>query len=411
MKPGKITKTRRFVLVTTASILLLTTVPAIGFAGSNQSSISVVINERKQQYDQSPVLLNGSVMVPLRSVFQSLEANVTYDSKTRTIKSNKGEISVSLQVGSKIAKVNGKEVTLSQPATSINNSTYVPIRFVSEALGAEVKWDSKNNIVFITYKENPEHLSKLVEAELLNNQIDVEKVASLIRKGADANRALFFAIDHGAPLEVGQAIVKCGANPSILLISNVTSRDITTVKMQLALGADPNVQDTTGNFFSPLTSALNKWTVNGKKVDISFELAEILLEAGAKPTPEDLANILIYRNSDALKLLLDHGADPNGIVTKIVYRGTNSTSFYFFGDAPDPNVKQKVILQAIDQAIATGESEFKDDVFRNVELLLKYGASLDTVSQDQLDQLLQLALKLGVDSPYLLNALRTAGAK
>jgi len=58
---------------------------------------------------------------------------------------------IKLQIGDKIAYVDGNELTLDVPPPQIiNGRTMVPVRFISEGLGAEVGWDGATKTVTIT---------------------------------------------------------------------------------------------------------------------------------------------------------------------------------------------------------------------------------------------------------------------
>ncbi|WP_261381756.1 copper amine oxidase N-terminal domain-containing protein [Paenibacillus cremeus] len=61
-------------------------------------------------------------------------------------------VTLKLYIDSKTALVDGKEVTLEVPAAIENGSTVVPVRFVSEALKATVKWDGDTEAV-VNYEE------------------------------------------------------------------------------------------------------------------------------------------------------------------------------------------------------------------------------------------------------------------
>jgi hypothetical protein len=75
---------------------------------------------------------------------------VDYDSATRRIEATKDGHVVRLQLDSARAAVDGASVALEAPATSVSGRTYVPLRFVSEALGAEVDWDAESRTVSVT---------------------------------------------------------------------------------------------------------------------------------------------------------------------------------------------------------------------------------------------------------------------
>ncbi|MBM3497555.1 MAG: DUF4377 domain-containing protein [Armatimonadetes bacterium] len=99
--------------------------------------------------DAPPLIREGRTLVPLRAIFEWLGADVDYDSTTRRIEATKGAHVVRLQLDSARAYVDGASVALEAPATSISGRAYVPLRFVSEALGAEVDWDADSRTVTV----------------------------------------------------------------------------------------------------------------------------------------------------------------------------------------------------------------------------------------------------------------------
>lgn len=111
--------------------------------------IQVVLNGATVNFDQPPAMIEGRLMVPLRGIFEALQAEVLYDAPTRSIKATKGPTVVELALGSRQASINGRPVYLDVPAGTLGGRTMVPLRFVSEALGAEVKWQGATQTVFI----------------------------------------------------------------------------------------------------------------------------------------------------------------------------------------------------------------------------------------------------------------------
>lgn len=102
--------------------------------------------------DTEPFVKKGNTFVPFRAIAEALDAEVAWDPQDRTITVTKDGVIIQLLVGSKAAKVNGKNVTLDAPATVTKGSTYVPVRFISEALNATVKWESESKTV-VVYEE------------------------------------------------------------------------------------------------------------------------------------------------------------------------------------------------------------------------------------------------------------------
>ncbi|MBI3926519.1 MAG: copper amine oxidase N-terminal domain-containing protein [Armatimonadetes bacterium] len=112
--------------------------------------IRVVLNDREMFFDQPPATIGGRLMVPLRGIFEGLNAEVLYDGRTRSIKATKGSTVVELTLGSREARLNGRSVYLDVPADTLGGRTMVPIRFVSESLGADVKWEGATRTVRIS---------------------------------------------------------------------------------------------------------------------------------------------------------------------------------------------------------------------------------------------------------------------
>ncbi|WP_160035009.1 stalk domain-containing protein [Paenibacillus sp. An7] len=113
-------------------------------------SIMVTIDGNELAVNQSPVMKQGNVSVPMRDIFEALGADVKWDQKTSTITATRGSKEVILRIGSKLAYIDGVKATLSVEPAIINGSTMVPIRFVAEALGAKVTWDNESQTVIIT---------------------------------------------------------------------------------------------------------------------------------------------------------------------------------------------------------------------------------------------------------------------
>lgn len=109
----------------------------------------VVIDNVVQNYPQPPIMVNGSVLVPLRGIFETLGAKVGWDGATETVTATKGATTIRLTVGQSEATVNGKTVKLAIPSQKVNGSTMVPLRFVSESLGGTVRWDGETYTVYI----------------------------------------------------------------------------------------------------------------------------------------------------------------------------------------------------------------------------------------------------------------------
>jgi len=119
------------------------------------AEIQVEVNSKAVQFGAvQPARVNGRVLIPLRAVVESLGAEVRWEAATQTVRGKKGEREFSLQINSREAQLNGMPIQLEVPAQMISGTTMVPLRFVAEALGAEVEWNAARQLVVINAAED-----------------------------------------------------------------------------------------------------------------------------------------------------------------------------------------------------------------------------------------------------------------
>ena len=112
----------------------------------------IYLNNQLLRPEVSPINQNGRVLVPMRSIFEQLGATVNYNSLNQSIVATKGETVIRMALGSRNALVNSLPVTLDQPARAYYGRTLVPLRFVSEAMGADVDYNANTRTVLISGK-------------------------------------------------------------------------------------------------------------------------------------------------------------------------------------------------------------------------------------------------------------------
>ncbi len=129
-------------------MFLFTAMPAMA------QEVSLNFNQKALQGDVSPVIQSGRTLVPLKAICDALGSDIGWDGKTGTITIKKGPKVIKLTLNKKEVYVNDQRVPdLEVPAKSINGRTMVPVRFISENLGATVTWDSQTKAVNIVYNE------------------------------------------------------------------------------------------------------------------------------------------------------------------------------------------------------------------------------------------------------------------
>jgi len=139
-------------------ILLVGVFLTAGFTSSVMAAkpITVMLNAKQLQFDVQPVVENDRVLVPLRTVFEALGAVVDYEATTETIIATKGQTRIRLQTFATHGYINEEAVRLDALSKVVQGRTMVPLRFVSEGLGAGVKWDAGSRTVQINQAGQPE---------------------------------------------------------------------------------------------------------------------------------------------------------------------------------------------------------------------------------------------------------------
>lgn len=100
---------------------------------------------------EPPVLLNGTTMIPVRNVIELLGGTIAWNAENQRIIINRNYISVSMTIGSRICYINGVPGYLTAAPVIVNGSTLVPLRSVTDALGCTIKWIDMHQNIYIYY--------------------------------------------------------------------------------------------------------------------------------------------------------------------------------------------------------------------------------------------------------------------
>jgi len=149
--PMTFSRTRFFVPILVGALLISQPVWAQIPAPSSSSGapIRVLVDGRPINFaDSPPRSVGGRLLVPLRAIFEALGATVDFSGGQ--VRAQRGPTLLRLQIGSNQASVNGANRTLDVPAQAIFGRTFVPLRFVGEALGAGVSFDPATQTVSIS---------------------------------------------------------------------------------------------------------------------------------------------------------------------------------------------------------------------------------------------------------------------
>ncbi len=128
------------------STILALVVTVLPLAAAPQS-VTVVVNGQTMNFAQPPIVRTGRVFVPLRGVFEQLGASVVYSNGQ--INATRHGRTISLTIGSTQVSVAGQPETIDVAPFIVTDTTYVPLRFISQALGASVNWNDSTSTVTI----------------------------------------------------------------------------------------------------------------------------------------------------------------------------------------------------------------------------------------------------------------------
>lgn len=152
---------------------------ATGLAEERNTDISFIIGEDSVNINDktikviAPYIINDTTLVPLRVVSEGFGAEVSWNEETESVTVKSDDKTIIIKIGSNTAEVNGEECKLVAAAEIKDDTAMVPIRFISEALGANVKWEQSSMRVTISNKsEDLLNLLKIDNSKWKYNEED-----------------------------------------------------------------------------------------------------------------------------------------------------------------------------------------------------------------------------------------------
>jgi|GEM_PF-2386807 len=151
---------KKLISITLVTVFLCLNLIAIIPVSAQETAaeITVLYNGDKLEFDVPPYLdaERGRVMVPMRVIFETLGSEIDWDGEAMQVTATKGDTKIVVTLYEDTALINGKLTELDCPAIIKDDRTLVPLRFVSENLGAEVEWIGETMTVVITSEDDEE---------------------------------------------------------------------------------------------------------------------------------------------------------------------------------------------------------------------------------------------------------------
>lgn len=121
-------------------------------------SINVITENEAVEFDVPPQIIDGRTMVPVRKIFEALDADVEWFASSQLILATRNADIVAMVIGDREITVTNalsgkvKTIELDVPPQITDGRTMVPLRAVSEALGMDVRWDGETQTITISRK-------------------------------------------------------------------------------------------------------------------------------------------------------------------------------------------------------------------------------------------------------------------
>jgi len=134
--------------------------PPANFGSPPSGSVPILFNDHhvytkpdilKQSRVLAALVQGGTILIPLRSMFEQMGATVSYDPGTKTVDVTKAGADVKVTVGKPEVVINGETRPLDVPPEMYNGVVLVPVRVISEGMGAYVEWEPDKRLVVVRY--------------------------------------------------------------------------------------------------------------------------------------------------------------------------------------------------------------------------------------------------------------------
>lgn len=165
-------------------------------SAENNNSVTVNINGEAvdfSKYDNvMPYIENDITLIPIRAIAEGLGCEVSWDGENQTVEIKGLNDEILLTVNSSTAVVNNENVTLDVPAQVVDDRTFVPLRFISENMGAKVEWNEEANLITIETERKGGPMGAGNNGFAMGTQGDRQanietdpEIVSVINEGAD----------------------------------------------------------------------------------------------------------------------------------------------------------------------------------------------------------------------------------
>lgn len=109
----------------------------------------IKVKNKHIKFDVPPVIKEGRTLIPVRAITQGLGAEVDWDEKNKLVTITKGDTVIEFDLKDGKVYIDGKETEIDVPPGLINKRVFVPLRFISEVFGEKVRHNPDTNEIDI----------------------------------------------------------------------------------------------------------------------------------------------------------------------------------------------------------------------------------------------------------------------
>lgn len=113
------------------------------------TSILVMVKGKYVDFDVAPVIENGTLLVPMRNIFETLGAKVSWQGDVNTVLATCGQTVIALQPGQSYMFKNSEKIEMPAKSIAKDNRTLVPVELIAEAFDTEVFYNENTKTVVI----------------------------------------------------------------------------------------------------------------------------------------------------------------------------------------------------------------------------------------------------------------------
>ncbi len=130
--------------------------------------IKIIMDGEITKFDKVPLSVSNSTLLPLRELLVKLgvpndDEHIIYNGTEKSVTVWDGQTKIYLLINQKEAFVDDKPITLNAAPILYQNSTYIPLRFVAEALNRKVIWDGSMKAAFICDESKYDSIKQLLD--------------------------------------------------------------------------------------------------------------------------------------------------------------------------------------------------------------------------------------------------------